>query len=115
MTRAGGWPIARRVARPGGAVGRAPGVCAPDADAMVTTGGPDSPVGPGPTAGTRTLAIVNAIKVRTAGLPVERGEVPTVATRTGAVAIGRSGILFEEAYRAHARHLARAIDQPGGG
>jgi uncharacterized phosphosugar-binding protein len=88
-------------------------VCAPDADAMVTIGGPDSPGGPGPTAG--TVAIVNATRVQTAGLLVERGALLPVVTRTGAVGAGRSGIMFEEAYREHARHLARAIDQPGGG
>ncbi len=119
MTRAARWPIAREVgrpsARPGRAVGRVRSVYAAGADAMVTTGGPDGPVGPGRTAGTRTLATVNAIKIRTAGLPVERGEVLTVVTRPGAVAAGRSGILFEQAYRAHVRHLACAIDQPGGG
>ena len=65
------------------------GVCAPYPDGMVTIGGPGRPVGPGPAAG--AVAIVNATKVRTVG------------------------ILFEAAYREHARHLARAIDQQGGG
>ena len=88
-------------------------VCVHDPDAMVTIGGPDTLVGPGPIAGAAT--IVNATKVRTAGLLVERGAEPPVVTRTSAVVTGRSGILFEAAYREHARHLARAIDQQGGG
>ena len=89
------------------------GVCAPYPDGMVTIGGPGRPVGPGPAAG--AVAIVNATKVRTVGLLVERGAEPPVVTRTSAVGTGRSGILFEAAYREHARHLARAIDQQGGG
>ncbi len=50
-------------------------VCTPHADAMVTIGGLESPVGPGSTIG--AVAIVNAIKARTAELLVRgRGDAP---------------------------------------
>lgn len=88
-------------------------VCTPHADALVTIAGLDSPVGPGSTIG--AVAIVNAIKVRTAEFLVERGAMPPVITRASAVGADRSRTLFDEAYREHARRLARAIDQRGGG
>jgi len=87
-------------------------VCTPHEDAMVTIGGLDTPVGPGSTIG--AVAIVNAIKVRTAELLVERGAMPPVITRASAVGAERSRTLFDEAYREHARRLARAIAQQGG-
>ena len=89
------------------------GVCACHPDAMVTIGGPDSPVGPGPAAG--AVAIVNATKVRTVGLVVEPGAELPVVTRRSAVVTGRSGTQFDEANREHPRRAAGAIDQPGGG
>ena len=52
-----------------------------------------------------------AIKVRIAGLLVERGVMPPVIMCAGAVAAERSRTLLYEAYREHARRLARAIDQ----
>ena len=88
-------------------------VCTPHADAMVTIGSLDTPVGPGSTIG--AVAIVNAIKVRTAELLVQRGRMPPVITRASAVGAERSRTLFDAAYREHARRLARAIDQSGGG
>jgi uncharacterized phosphosugar-binding protein len=88
-------------------------VCTPHADAMVTIEGLDTPVGPGSTIG--AVAIVNAIKVRTAELLVGLGAMPPVITRASAVGAERSRTLFDEAYREHARRLARAIDQSGGG
>ena len=88
-------------------------VCTPPADAMVTIGSLDTPVGPGSTIG--AVAIVNAVKVRTAELLVERGCMPPVITRASVVGEERSRTLFDEAYREHARRLARAIDQSGGG
>jgi uncharacterized phosphosugar-binding protein len=88
-------------------------VCTPHADAMVTIGSLESPVGPGSTIG--AVAIVNAIKVRTAELLVARGAMPPVLTRASVVGAERSRRLFDEAYRDHARRLARAIDQQGGG
>ena len=88
-------------------------VCSPAADATVTIAGLDTPVGPVSTVG--NVAIVNAIKFRTAELLVERGAMPPVITRASVVGAERSRTLFDEAYREHARRLARAIDQRGGG
>jgi uncharacterized phosphosugar-binding protein len=88
-------------------------VCTPAADALVTIGSLETPLGPGSTIG--AVAIVNAIKVRTAELLVARGAMPPVITRASVVGAARSKALFEEAYREHARRLARAIDLQGGG
>lgn len=88
-------------------------VCSPSADAMVTLDGLDTPVGPGSTIG--AVAIVNAIKARTAELLVERGAMPPVITRASVVGAERSRALFDAAYREHARRIARAVDQSGGG
>ena len=88
-------------------------VCTPPADAMVTIDSLDTPVGPGSTIG--AVAIVNAIKVRTAELLVAQGAMPPVITRATVVGAARSKALFEAAYREHARRLARVIDQQGGG
>ncbi len=84
-------------------------VCSPAADAIVTLGSLESPIGPASTIG--AVAIVNAIKVRTAELLVARGVMPPVITRASVVGPERSRALFEAAYREHARRLARAIDQ----
>ena len=88
-------------------------LCSPHADAAVNIPGLESPVGPLSTVG--AIAIVNAIKSRTAELLVERGAMPPVISRASAVGAERSRELFDEAYREHARRLARAIDQTGGG
>ena len=88
-------------------------LCTPHADALVPIDGLDVPVGPGSTIA--AVAIVNAIKVRTAQLLVQRGAMPPVLTRASVVGADRSRELFEDAYREHARRLARAIDQRGGG
>ena len=88
-------------------------LCSPHADATVHLPGLDSPVGPLSTIG--AVAIVNAIKSRTAELLVERGAMPPVISRASAVGTERSRELFDEAYREHARRLARAIGQQGGG
>lgn len=85
----------------------------PHADALVTVAGLDTPVGPGSTIA--AVAIVNSIKVRTAELLVELEAMPPVLSRPSVVGAERSRTLFDEAYREHARRLARAIDQPGGG
>ncbi|HTS15433.1 MAG TPA: SIS domain-containing protein [Candidatus Sulfotelmatobacter sp.] len=81
----------------------------PPADALVTIGTLESPIGPGSTIG--AVAIVNAVKVRTAELLLARGAMPPVITRASVVGAERSAALFEAAYREHARRLARAIDQ----
>jgi uncharacterized phosphosugar-binding protein len=91
-------------------------LCTPHADAMVTIGSLDTPVGPGSTIG--AVAIVNAVKCRTAELLVARDAMPPVITRASAVGADRSKVLFEAAYREHARRLAGAIaggPGPGGG
>ncbi len=88
-------------------------LCTPHADALCTIAGLDTPVGPGSTLA--AVAIVNSIKVRTAELLVGLGAMPPVITRSTAVGAERSRTLFDQAYREHARRLARAIDQRGGG
>ncbi len=82
-------------------------LCTPHADAMVEVPGLDTPVGPGSTIS--AVAIVNSIKVRTAELLTERGAMPPVLTRASVVGAERSRDLFENAYREHARRIARAI------
>src|SRR5918994_885047 len=82
-------------------------LCTPHADALCTLDGLDTPVGPGSTIA--AVAIVNALKVRVAQLLVERGAMPPVITRSTVVGEERSHALFDEAYREHARRLARAI------
>ena len=73
--------------------------------------GLDMPVGPGSTIA--AVAIVNSIKVRIAELLVQRGAMPPVLTRASVVGAERSRELFEEAYREHARRIARAITREG--
>ena len=91
-------------------------LCTPEADALVEVPGLDTPVGPGSTLA--AVAIVNAIKVRTAELLTERGAMPPVITRASVVGEERSRTLFDGAYRDHARRIAHAIigatgDGPG--
>ena len=88
-------------------------LCTPPADALCQIDGLDTPVGPGSTLA--AVAIVNAIKVRVAELLVERGAMPPVITRASVVGAERSRTLFDQAYREHARRIARAIDQQRGG
>ena len=88
-------------------------LCTPHADALVTVEGLETPIGPGSTIA--AVAIVNAIKVRVAELLTERGAMPPVITRSSVVGHERSREYFDQAYREHARRIARAIDkQPGG-
>jgi uncharacterized phosphosugar-binding protein len=86
-------------------------LCTPHPDALVEIDGLDVPVGPGSTIA--AVAIVNAIKVRTAQLLVERGQMPPVLTRASVVGADRSRELFDDAYREHARRIARAIAREG--
>ncbi len=88
-------------------------LCTPHADALVTVDGLETPVGPGSTV--TAVAVVNSLKVRIAELLVERGKMPPVITRSSVVGDERSRELFDKAYREHARRIARAIDQQGGG
>ena len=89
------------------------GLDTPAGEALVTIRSPDTPIGPGSTLS--PVTIVNAIPVRTAGLLVGRGAMPPVLTRPSVVGAERSRDRSEAAYREHARRLARAIDQRGGG
>jgi uncharacterized phosphosugar-binding protein len=82
-------------------------LCTPHADALVSVDGLATPVGPGSTIA--AVAIVNSIKVRTAELLVGRGWTPPVITQASVVGAERSRELFDEAYREHARRVARAI------
>jgi len=88
-------------------------LCTPEADALVDVEGLDTPVGPGSTFA--AVAIVNAIKVRTAELLTARGAMPPVITRASVVGEERSRTLFDEAYREHARRIAGVLDQRRGG
>jgi uncharacterized phosphosugar-binding protein len=88
-------------------------LCTPPADALISIDGLESPVGPGSTI--TAVAIVNSLKVRIAELLVERGAMPPVITRASVVGPERSRALFDEAYREHARRLARAIIESRGG
>jgi uncharacterized phosphosugar-binding protein len=82
-------------------------LCTPHADALISIDGLETPVGPGSTIA--AVAVVNSIKVRTAELLVERGAMPPVITRASVVGADRSRQLFDDAYREHARRIARAI------
>ena len=88
-------------------------LCTPHADALCRVDGLETPVGPGSTV--TAVAIVNAIKVRVAELLTERGAMLPVITRSSVVGEERSRDLFDQAYREHARRIARAIDQRSGG
>jgi uncharacterized phosphosugar-binding protein len=88
-------------------------LCTPPADAMIDIPGLDTPVGPGSTIS--AVAIVNSIKVRTAELLTELDAMPPVLSRASVVGVERSRKLFDDAYREHARRIARAIGQRGGG
>jgi uncharacterized phosphosugar-binding protein len=82
-------------------------LCSPEADAICEIDGLDTPIGPVSTIA--AVAIVNSIKVRVAELLVARGAMPPVITRASVVGAERSRDLFENAYREHARRIARAI------
>ena len=83
----------------------------PHADALCTIDGLDTPVGPGSTIA--AVAIVNCIKVRTAHLLAERGALPPVLTRASVIGAERSRASFDEAYREHARRMARVLTREG--
>jgi uncharacterized phosphosugar-binding protein len=88
-------------------------LCTPHADALCDIDGLDTPVGPGSTIA--AVAIVNSIKVRTAGLLVDRGAMPPIITRASVVGAERSRTLFDSAYREHARRIARTLAGGGSG
>ena len=82
-------------------------LCTPPGDALVRLDGLDTPIGPGSTVA--NAAIVNEIKVQTAAILLERGELPPVMTSGAIVGSERSTELFEAAYREHARRVSRSL------
>lgn len=79
----------------------------PVGDALVEIDGLDHPVGPGSTLVNTT--VVNEIKVRTAELLVEVGEMPPVLTSSSLVGEEESKRLFDAAYADHGRRLASTL------
>ncbi len=82
-------------------------ICIPVGDAAVSLPGLDTPVGPVSTVA--NAAVVNEIKVQTAELLLERGKLPSVITSSSVIGADRSAYLFEDAYKDHARRLARTL------
>ncbi len=83
-------------------------LCTPMGDALCRLEGLiDTPVGPGSTLA--SVAVADAIKVRTAELLLARGMLPPVITSVAEVGRRRSDELFEAAYREHARRAARSL------
>src|SRR2546421_9988887 len=83
-------------------------LCTPVGDALCRLDGlPETPVGPGSTLA--SVAIADAIKVRTAQLLLARGQLPPVITSVAEVGRRRSDELFEAAYREHARRAAQSL------
>ncbi len=79
----------------------------PPGDALVRVEGLDTPVGPGSTLA--NAAVVNELKVRVAGLLVERGITPVVLTSASLVGAEESARLFDRAYADYAERLARIL------
>ncbi len=79
----------------------------PAGDALVTLDGLMTPVGPGSTLA--NAAVVNEIKVRTAEILVEKGQMPPVLTSASLVGETESRHLFESAYAEHGRRLASLL------
>ena len=83
----------------------------PPADALTTLPGVPTPVGPGSTLA--AVALVNAVKVRTAELLAEQGALPPVITSAAIVGEEESRRLFDAAYEEHARRVARVLRGAG--
>jgi uncharacterized phosphosugar-binding protein len=86
-------------------------LCTPAADALTTLEGVRTPVGPGSTLA--AVALVNAVKVRTAELLAERGSLPPVITSPAVVGSDESRRLFDAAYEEHARRVTRVLRGTG--
>lgn len=87
-------------------------LCTPVGDSLCSLQGHDTPVGPGTTlAGT---AIVNTMKVETATILSERGQLPSVLTSSSVVGAERSHELFEDAYLDQAERSAAVLRTRGG-
>ena len=82
-------------------------LCTPVGDALVELDGVETPVGPGSTIA--AVALVNAIKVRTAELLLERDALPPVLTSAALVGADESRRLFDAAYAEHARRASRVL------
>jgi uncharacterized phosphosugar-binding protein len=82
-------------------------ICTPPGDALSRLDGLETPVGPGSTLA--SVAVADAIKVRTAELLLAAGKLPPVITSVAEVGRARSDELFEAAYREHARRAARSL------
>jgi uncharacterized phosphosugar-binding protein len=82
-------------------------LCTPPGDAMIAIDGLDTPVGPG--SSLAAVVLVNAVKVRTAELLVERSAMPPVLTSRTLVGAERSRQLFDAAYAEHARRMADVL------
>lgn len=85
-------------------------LCTPAGDALVELDGVATPVGPGSTIA--AVALVNAVKVRTAELLAARDALPPVLTSASVVGVEESARLFDAAYAEHARRLAKALGGP---
>jgi hypothetical protein len=59
------------------------------------------------------VALVNAVKVRTAELLAERGSLPPVITSPAVVGSDESRRLFDAAYEEHARRVTRVLRGTG--
>jgi uncharacterized phosphosugar-binding protein len=70
----------------------------------------ETPVGPGSTLA--NTAIVNEIKVQTAGLLADRDALPPVISSGTVVGAERAEELFEGAYQEHGRRLGRLLAGP---
>ena len=58
------------------------------------------------------MAIVNAIKVRTATILAAEGALPPVLSSGSVVGPDRSKALFDAAYRDHGNRIARVLASP---
>jgi uncharacterized phosphosugar-binding protein len=85
-------------------------LCTPVGDALVALDGIETPVGPGSTLA--NTAVVNEIKVQTAGLLAARGALPPVISSAAVVGAERAEQLFDGAYSEHGRRLGRLLAGP---
>jgi uncharacterized phosphosugar-binding protein len=85
-------------------------ICVPVGDAAVRLDGVPTPIGPVSTVA--NAAIVNEIKVQAAEILAGRDALPSVITASSVIGSERSKELFDDAYRDHARRLAKALGGP---
>ena len=82
-------------------------LCTPVGDALSYVDGLDTPIGPGTTLA--SAAVVNLLKVETARLLIEAGQMPSVLTSAALVGAERSSALFEDAYLDQAERSAAVL------